>query len=87
MERLRSARNYSEQSTQISLNDIIKSAFASDVYAPKLDSYVMEYESESNYAGYDESSSIARTIIVKRMSLTLNDKECQVLNFIDITPY
>ena len=28
-----------------------------------------------------------RTIIVKRMDLIYNDKECQVLNFTDITTY
>ena len=47
----------------------------------------MQHESDSNYSGYDDSGSNSRTIIVKRMSLTLNNKECQVLNFIDITPY
>ena len=88
MERLRSTvRNEAKQRSQISLNDIIKRAFASGVDPHRLDSYVMQHESDSNYSGYDDSGSNSRTIIVKRMSLTLNNKECQVLNFIDITPY
>ena len=47
----------------------------------------MQNESQSGHSENNDDNSASRTIIVKRMKLTLNDKECQVLNFIDITSY
>ena len=35
----------------------------------------------------EEETELGRTIIVKRMDLLFNGKECQVLNFTDITLY
>ena len=59
----------------------------SNLEANSLDSYVMQNESQSCHPDNDDGNTTSRTIIVKRMKLTLNDKECQVLNFIDISSY
>ena len=49
-----------------------------------VETYVMKNIQED---GAEVSKEDERTLIVKRMDLIFNDKDCQVLNFSDITSY
>ena len=52
---------------------------AVESYSMHLDSIAVE--------GRSKSDDNERTIIVKRMNITFNEKKCQLLNFTDITSY
>ena len=68
---------------QMSLNQIIYKNNINNSFN-QVESYLMKPEHFTvGYQGED----LERTIIVKRMDLLFNDKECQVLTFTDITMY
>ena len=52
-----------------------------------VETYVMRSTDLFQPAVNDAIEETDRTIIVKRMDLTFNEIECQVLNFTDITAY
>ena len=68
-----------EANVSLSLIDVVHKKF--DPLSDKVESYTMH----SRDVPVDHKSS--RTIIIKRFDLTINKKECLVLNLADITAY
>ena len=70
----------------LSLRDIMLMPASIDKSKKKVETYIMlSNELETKNDG-DESEK-DQTIIVKRSNLIFNDKECQVVNFANITTY
>ena len=70
----------------VSLRDIIEKTVDTEVRHAEVESYIrlsdiLEEGEDDEYNERDQS------FIVKRINLTFNGKECQVLNFTDITNY
>ena len=64
----------------------MKKAFKSRNDPKRLDSYVMRHKPDQALLNNPDSDT-EKTIIVKHMEMTMNEKDCQVFNFIDVTMY
>ena len=88
-----SLERYIDHEKRYSLKDIIQREKQADVEMFKMETYslnkagadLFQFNAENNVQEVQDSQE--KTLMLQRLDITLNDKECELINFKDITAF